>query len=307
VGIGGGFYIHHWLEPSPRPIVVYPLAVVLSGALAALQFGHARLTRYLILGLFGSFAAAWSAVLIFPLPGPRLALGPGFTWYHTILLSAAAGVVGLFIGLVYALAAALIRWLRRQPAPGEIPLRFSLQKLFIAVTLLAMFFGATAFRLQQFAREKVLADRWSRAGVTLTFDYWGRPKGGWTVPNTTLDDHSLADLAELTSLRALNLSGANLTDAGMPHLQRLSSLRYLTVAGLPLTDASVSDLISLPSLRYLDLFGTQATPATIAVFAAERPSLTIRVKTEIIRQAAGSKSKSGSKPMLTADPMKFPY
>src|SRR5262245_1094854 len=175
-GIGGGYDLHSLLVPSPRPVVVYPLAVVLSGALAALQFGRARMARSLMLGLVGSLAAAWIAALILPLPGPRLPepISQPMFWYRAIVLSVAASMVGLAIGFVYAIAAAIVRRFRGQAPPAELPLRFSLQKLFVAVTLLAVLFGATAFRLQQFKREPKLADRWSRAGVTLTFDYVGR-------------------------------------------------------------------------------------------------------------------------------------
>jgi hypothetical protein len=304
-GIGGGYFVHSLLVPSPRPVVVYPLAVVLSGALAALQFGRGRLGRALILGLAGSLAAAWIAALILPIPGPRISSEP-MLWYHGVVMSVAAAQAGLVVGVVYSLVAAFVRRLRGQRAAEEIPLRFSLQTLLVAVTLLAMYFGGAVFRLQQFAQEKKLADHWSRVGVSLTFDYWGRPKAAWTVPDPSLDDASLAELADLTSLRALNLCGTKVTDAGIPHLKRLAHLRYLNVGGLPLTDASISELLSLDSLRYLDLFGTKATPLAIAAFAAERPSVTIRVKAELIRQAASSSPKS-TPPLLTIEPAKFPY
>ena len=117
------------------------------------------------------------------------------------MLSVAAAIVGLVIGFLYAVAAAVIRRIRRQPPPAEIPLRFSLQKLFVAITLLAIFFGTIAFRLQQFKRAQKLVDRWSRSGVSLSFDYWERPHSAWTVPNSALDDVSLAELSDLTSLR----------------------------------------------------------------------------------------------------------
>jgi len=312
-GIGGGYYLHSLLTPSPRPVLVYPIAVPLAGALAAVQLRRVRLRRCIVLAIVGALMAVWVAELLLPLPGPRLyepmlprSYEPLF-WYRAILLSAIAAIVGLIIGFVYAMVAVFVRWLRRQSPPPEIPLRFSLQKLFVAITLLAMFFGATAFRLQQFLREQKLADRWSRAGVSLTFDYWGRPHGAWTVPNSSLDDTSLAELADLTNLRALNLCGTQVSDAGMTHLKRLTRLRYLNLGGLPITDASVSHLSAMPSLQFVDLFGTKTTPAAIATFAAQRPQITIRVQPRIIQSAGATKRISGIPGNLTIEVAKFPY
>jgi hypothetical protein len=307
--MGGGYYLHSLLVPSPRPVIVYPLAVVLSGALAALQFRRARLARSLILALVGSLAAVWTAVLILPLPGPRLSqpFSEPTLWYRATLLSVAAAMAGLVIGFVYAIAAAIVRRLRGQPPPPKLPLCFSLQKLFVAVTLLAIFFGATGFRLQQFQREEKLADRWSRAGVSLTFDYWGRPYGAWTLPHSSFDDASLAELADLTSLRALNLCGTQVSDDGIAHLKRLVRLRHLNLGGLSVTDASISDLSSLPSLQYVDLFGTKVTPSAIATFAAQRPATTTRVQARIIKSAAGTSRNPGTPANLTEQVSSFPY
>jgi hypothetical protein len=76
---------------------------------------------------------------------------------------------------------------------------------------------------------------------------------------TKITDATLEMLSGITSLRALDVSYAQLTVVGMNHLASLTNLRELSMGGNKLTDAGLQFLRQLPQLTYLDLAGVQRT------------------------------------------------
>jgi Leucine-rich repeat (LRR) protein len=64
-----------------------------------------------------------------------------------------------------------------------------------------------------------------------------------------MTDAGLRELAGLTQLQSLSLTGTRVTDAGLKHLAGLKELQTLDLTGSRVTDAGVSDLRkTLPSL-----------------------------------------------------------
>ena len=62
------------------------------------------------------------------------------------------------------------------------------------------------------------------------------------LAGTAIDDHDLAAVGRLTTLRELLLSGNRLTDAGLKHLAPLSNLAVLEVKDTGTTAAGVAEL-----------------------------------------------------------------
>ncbi|GAA4430931.1 leucine-rich repeat domain-containing protein [Bremerella cremea] len=79
-------------------------------------------------------------------------------------------------------------------------------------------------------------------------------------------DHSFHDagctqLARLTELRHLDLSGTAITDRTMPVIGSLSQLQSLSLRHTHLTDAGMAQLKELRNLNQLNISGTQVTEA----------------------------------------------
>jgi hypothetical protein len=64
-----------------------------------------------------------------------------------------------------------------------------------------------------------------------------------------------------TSIKILNLTGAQVTDAGLAHLRRLPRLELLRLGSAKVTDAGLEQIARLPGLRFLILVGTPITDA----------------------------------------------
>lgn len=72
--------------------------------------------------------------------------------------------------------------------------------------------------------------------------------------NTLIDDHGIESLRNLKALRIIDLRlSALLTDAAMETLSTMPSLRAVRVSGVNLTDAGLAKLLELPQLTELDL------------------------------------------------------
>ena len=69
--------------------------------------------------------------------------------------------------------------------------------------------------------------------------------------------HRLAHLAQLKSLRSLEISGQRLTDAGMVYLELLTNLETLVITDGPITNDGLSHCRGLLSLTKLDLGRTR--------------------------------------------------
>jgi len=120
--------------------------------------------------------------------------------------------------------------------------------------------------------------------------------------NSALFDDDVAPLAEMTSLKKLNLWRVAITDAGVGHLQGLINMEWLnldntqlTDAGLPalknmkkltflhlgstaVSDAGLPELAGLKTLKDLKLTRTAVTPQGVADLQAELPDTEIQLR-----------------------------
>ena len=87
-------------------------------------------------------------------------------------------------------------------------------------------------------------------------------------------DESLADIAQIQSLKGLYLRESRITDAGLAHLANLTSLEELAIGQGWMTNAGLAHLSKLLSLRYLFLSGKNFTDAGM-VHLKNIPSLRI--------------------------------
>ncbi len=283
----------------------YPLANAVTGSLIAVQFVRARFAWTMISGALGATTFVWLTIFFLPMPGIRIAFQvPVFL---VVLISVVAAIVGLIVGLIYQSCVRLILGREILAGSPRSPFRFSLRRLTLFVSVLAVIFAGIAQRVRQFGEERKLADSWAESGVSLTFDYWSRPKAAWVLPNSIFDDSSLAKLTALRELRSLGLGGSKVTDAGMAHLTRLSNLQHLNIGGLPITDAGVAQLTSVQSLEYVDLFGTHVSPSGVASLTAINGLENVRVHRMLKRGAATIIRRSGSTLTLTEEPAPFRY
>jgi len=77
-------------------------------------------------------------------------------------------------------------------------------------------------------------------------------------------NQTLAEIAQLPSLKALYLNQNSLTNAGLAHLQKLTGLEELALGGGRMNNAALIHLAKLPSLTYLMLQGENFTDAGMA-------------------------------------------
>jgi hypothetical protein len=75
-------------------------------------------------------------------------------------------------------------------------------------------------------------------------------------------------------------------DAGVACLANLSSLRYLNLNGTPVSDAALSNLAQLPRLRYLTLSHTQITEEGASALRRLTGLKRLTIGPEITRAAA---------------------
>lgn len=97
----------------------------------------------------------------------------------------------------------------------------------------------------------------SQIGAEIEFH---ETSGVWRVllpPNTT--DQDLALVANLRTLRSLNIGGADISANGIEHLTRLTHLEDLNLSGTSVTDASIEALGQLKTLKSLWLLKVPIT------------------------------------------------
>lgn len=80
--------------------------------------------------------------------------------------------------------------------------------------------------------------------------YFSRPK-----ETTGFSPAGIAQLASLSVIEKLDLSGQCITDAAAEHLGKLVWLKHLTLKECPITDISLRIIESLPRLEYVNLAG----------------------------------------------------
>jgi len=89
-----------------------------------------------------------------------------------------------------------------------------------------------------------------------------------------ITDSDLEHLADLISVRSINLSGTQITDDGLKHLRRLAMLETLDLSGTQVTDAGLEHLKGLTGLRHLGLKNTATTEAGANELRQALPRLT---------------------------------
>ena len=80
-----------------------------------------------------------------------------------------------------------------------------------------------------------------------------------SVPQVS--DAELVHLRGLTTLEALFLTGTQVSDAGLVHLKGLRALEVLTLEGTQVGDAGLAHLTDLTALKELSLYDTQVSDA----------------------------------------------
>lgn len=99
---------------------------------------------------------------------------------------------------------------------------------------------------------------------------------------TNVTDGWLPEIAELKSLRRLELGHARVGGRGFGHLSGLPHLEELNLVYCPVRDEYLDDLAALPSLKKLNLFRcSHLTSQAIAEFRTARPDVTVHVDRRI--------------------------
>lgn len=89
--------------------------------------------------------------------------------------------------------------------------------------------------------------------------YQSLPIPEFAGPFPIFTDTGLRDLAEIPTLRSLDITGGNVTDAGLAALGKLEKLRFLNLdtTGSGVTSVGLESLAALTELRYLGLAGSR--------------------------------------------------
>lgn len=97
-----------------------------------------------------------------------------------------------------------------------------------------------------------------------------------TLENKPVDDAFLKLLGSFPKLQSLNLPNTRLTDQGLRNVATLSTLEDLDLSGNPgVTDAGLEHLTALPKLELLFLSDTRVTEGGIQKLRAARPGLQV--------------------------------
>jgi hypothetical protein len=182
----------------------------------------------------------------------------------------------------------------RQKRAGR---QYSLRRLLGAVLVLAALCGALALNAQRARRQQAAVREIQRLGGRAFYDFQVdrtkvRPESSSGLPRWLrsalgddfffgiayvdlgarhVDDQALAPLADLPSLRWLELSLSQVGDAGMSQVARLSRLERLGLENTRVTDQGLAALRRLRRLECLYLDSTAVTPAGLAALRAALP------------------------------------
>src|SRR5262249_33687083 len=108
---------------------------------------------------------------------------------------------------------------------------------------------------------KVIRDETAPGQPVISISLTGSKPTAKRKHSRKAQDSDLKGLAAFTHLRALDLSGTNVTDAGMRDVAALTSLRELNLTNTGVTDAGLRELAPLKQLRSLRLYSTKITNA----------------------------------------------
>ena len=98
-------------------------------------------------------------------------------------------------------------------------------------------------------------------GVKRDEELPGRPVVAVDLRGAQITDAALKHLKELKGLQTFLLYGTQITDAGLKELKELKGLQVLVLNDAQITDAGLKDLKELKGLRHLDLSDTPITDA----------------------------------------------
>lgn len=104
--------------------------------------------------------------------------------------------------------------------------------------------------------------------------YYSDAHGLHFVPGS-VTDADLQDLAGLTELTSLKLTGAKVTDAGLKHLAGFEKLAMLDLQNTLVTGAGFKDLAGLKHLEYVNLMGSKATDVGVQDLSGFRQLTTL--------------------------------
>jgi hypothetical protein len=105
-------------------------------------------------------------------------------------------------------------------------------------------------------------DQRSRTWLENLFDDPGYPNPvslNVEFSGTNATDADMAQLKQLSDVRAVGVSNTNIADGGLEHLKGLTNLVYLDVKNTIITDDGLLHLKEFAKLEYLNLSGTNVT------------------------------------------------
>jgi len=197
-----------------------------------------------------------------------LFLSERFRWFAfnekkgwTVLIAIGVGGLAVLVLLLWFGTCLVVR--RRFP--------YSLRTLLLLVLVLSVPLGWFAIEMRRARRQKEAVEAILMAGGEVIHDSgW---LGRWPADEFYSDviavnligaevtDAELQQLKVLTSLRGLFLSDTQVTDAGLKHLKELTYLDGLSLHDRQVGDAGLKHLKGLTNLKALSLHNTQVTDA----------------------------------------------
>jgi hypothetical protein len=94
----------------------------------------------------------------------------------------------------------------------------------------------------------------------------------------------------MQNLRAVNLSGTNVTDAGVAHLKACKALAKIDLAANPVSDLTLDHLRALPNLTNLYITKSNVTGPGIQAFARDKPRCLITWNGGVIAPAEADRT-----------------
>jgi hypothetical protein len=93
---------------------------------------------------------------------------------------------------------------------------------------------------------------------------------------TQVTDEGIQALASLPNLRRLIFFGSGLTDKGLKHVAQIKGLQYLELTDAPITDEGLKTLETMSELRRLSIVNSQASRAALKQLFQTLPYLEAR-------------------------------
>ncbi|QDU94372.1 Internalin-A precursor [Lignipirellula cremea] len=104
------------------------------------------------------------------------------------------------------------------------------------------------------------------------------------LTSTQVTDEGLAALANLTGLETLILANTQVGDEGVAHLANLVGLKSLDITGTPVGDAGIAHLGKLKQLEKLFAWGTSITGKRLALIAEHRELVELNIGSDYINE-----------------------